>query len=122
MQAVPAAMVLLCLALSAVAAAAPRSNGTTYAPDDANIYYSPFAWHVNGSSASTINSASCAWLPRAPVATAPAKPDSGSASCYPRCTTFAALACATPASQVPLSRCAALPPPLTAQRCSLLPP
>ena len=28
-----------------------------YAPDDPNLYYSPFAWHVNASSASTINSA-----------------------------------------------------------------
>ena len=42
-----------------VAAAAP----TTYAPNDRNVYYSPFAWHVNGSMAATINSAAyCRFL------------------------------------------------------------
>ena len=30
---------------------------TTYSPNNPAIYYSPFAWHINSSSASTINSA-----------------------------------------------------------------
>ena len=41
------------------APAVPVSPGApvTFAPNDANVYYSPFAWHVTINSASTINSA-----------------------------------------------------------------
>ena len=33
-------------------------QGTIYQPDDPNLYYSPFAWHITNESAATINSAS----------------------------------------------------------------
>jgi len=46
-----AAATLICAAL---AVAKPT---TTFAPNDPNIYYSPYAWHVDSASASTINSA-----------------------------------------------------------------
>lgn len=51
-------ILLSCAALFSVLAAP-----TTYQANDKNIYYSPFAWHVTDSSASTINSASyCRFL------------------------------------------------------------
>jgi len=37
---------------------ATTSASQVYRPNDPNIYYSPFAWHVDGNSSSTINSAS----------------------------------------------------------------
>lgn len=40
-----------------LAAVAASSATNTYSPNDANLYYSPFAWQVNANSASTINSA-----------------------------------------------------------------
>ena len=49
-RAAPRAALLL-LASSAVARA------TTYAPNDANIYYNPYVWQVTPAAASTINSA-----------------------------------------------------------------
>lgn len=33
-------------------------SATTYSPDDPNLYYSPFAWHITSASAATINSGS----------------------------------------------------------------
>ena len=33
------------------------ADATVFPPNDRNLYFSPFAWHVNASSASTINSA-----------------------------------------------------------------
>ena len=51
------ALLLFPLAVSA----APSM--TTHPPNDPAIYYSPFAWHVNSTSASTINSAAyCRFL------------------------------------------------------------
>ena len=34
------------------------AHGKIYAPNDPNLYYSPFAWSVTSSAAATINSAS----------------------------------------------------------------
>ena len=47
----PPRAALLLLASSAVARA------TTYAPNDANLYYNPYVWQVTPAAASTINSA-----------------------------------------------------------------
>ena len=38
--------------------AQPEGTPKLYLPNDPNLYYSPFAWDVNGHAASTINSAS----------------------------------------------------------------
>ena len=39
------------------AAAALGGAPITYPASDPNLYYSPFAWHVNNGTAATINSA-----------------------------------------------------------------
>lgn len=51
-------LLLFCLSLAVAAKGTPQNNLTLYAPDDASLYYSPFAWQVTSQAASTVNSGS----------------------------------------------------------------
>ena len=48
---------MLTVVLSSVLIGMPLGPPKQYSPNDANLYYSPFNWHITQSSAATINSA-----------------------------------------------------------------